>query len=379
MTTLLVLRERVKRFYARYGGHIIRILRFLTAFSALFLTDLYIGYMTKISHIGIALGAAVICAFLPWSVTVGVCAVFVLVNLYAVSMEVFFVTAAVFFLFLCVYGVFQPGNSILLVLMPVLFMAKMPLVVPVVLGLTGTMFGVIPMSFGIAIYYMLKYVKENAGILASTGSLSMPGRYTQMINGVLGNRTMWVVMAACALTLLVVYLIRRLSVNHAWEIAIVVGTIVNILCLFIGVFVADISVPVVTIIISSFFAAAVGLVLEFFLFHLDYTRTEIVQFEDDDYYYYVKAVPKVAVTQPEVTVTKINAKKNEDQAVEEELFTIRQELGNKAEIMTARKDLEETKELLKEGKKKDLEETQILSDRTEPLEQIPGDDYGRTD
>ena len=100
MTTLLVLRERVKRFYARYGGHIIRILRFLTAFSALLLTDLYIGYMTKISHIGIALGAAVICAFLPWSVTVGVCAVFVLVNLYAVSMEVFFVTAAVFFLFL---------------------------------------------------------------------------------------------------------------------------------------------------------------------------------------------------------------------------------------------------------------------------------------
>ena len=79
----------------------------------------------------------------------------------------------------------------------------------------------------------------------------------------------------------------------------------NILCLFIGVFVADISVPVVTIIISSFFAAAVGMVMEFFLFHLDYTRTEIVQFEDDDYYYYVKAVPKISVPKPEVQVKNI--------------------------------------------------------------------------
>ena len=64
--------------------------------------------------------------------------------------------------------------------------------------------------------------------------------------------------------------------------------------------------PVVTIIISSFFAAAVGMVLEFFLFHLDYTRTEIVQFEDDDYYYYVKAVPKALVATSERSIKKIN-------------------------------------------------------------------------
>jgi hypothetical protein len=29
---------------------------------------------------------------------------------------------------------------------------------------------------------------------------------------------------------------------------------------------------------------------------VDYTRIESVQFEDDDYYYYVKAVPKVTVS-----------------------------------------------------------------------------------
>ena len=41
-------------------------------------------------------------------------------------------------------------------------------------------------------------------------------------------------------------------------------------------------------------------------FSVDYARSERLQFEDDEYYYYVKAIPKVAVTTPEKTVKKIN-------------------------------------------------------------------------
>ena len=36
--------------------------------------------------------------------------------------------------------------------------------------------------------------------------------------------------------------------------------------------------------------------------NLDYARTERVQFEDDEYYYYVKAIPKKMVAGKEVTV-----------------------------------------------------------------------------
>jgi hypothetical protein len=42
------------------------------------------------------------------------------------------------------------------------------------------------------------------------------------------------------------------------------------------------------------------------VFSVDYTRTEYLQFEDDEYYYYVKAVPKAAVAIPEKTVKRIN-------------------------------------------------------------------------
>jgi len=53
----------------------------------------------------------------------------------------------------------------------------------------------------------------------------------------------------------------------------------------------------------------IALIYTFFAFSVDYSRTEYLQYEDDDYYYYVKAVPKIAVTAPDVKVQKINSRK----------------------------------------------------------------------
>ena len=33
----------------------------------------------------------------------------------------------------------------------------------------------------------------------------------------------------------------------------------------------------------------------FFIFNVDYRKSEYLQFEDDGYYYYVKAIPKISV------------------------------------------------------------------------------------
>ena len=49
--------------------------------------------------------------------------------------------------------------------------------------------------------------------------------------------------------------------------------------------------------------------VQFLFFNVDYTRTEKVQFEDDEYYYYVKAVPKISVAAPDKKVKKINTKR----------------------------------------------------------------------
>ena len=97
-----------------------------------------------------------------------------------------------------------------------------------------------------------------------------------------------------------------MSLDYAWEIAIVTGTIAQLAAVFVGDFLFHVSMPVLQLLIGALLSLAVALLYHFFVFTVDYTRTEYVQYEDDDYVYYVKAVPKVAVTRTDVKVQRIN-------------------------------------------------------------------------
>lgn len=79
------------------------------------------------------------------------------------------------------------------------------------------------------------------------------------------------------------------------EIAIVTGTIAQLAAVFVGDFLFHVSMPVLQLLIGALLSLAVALLYHFFVFTVDYTRTEYVQYEDDDYVYYVKAASKVAV------------------------------------------------------------------------------------
>ena len=62
----------------------------------------------------------------------------------------------------------------------------------------------------------------------------------------------------------------------------------------------------INLIVYTVVSVVVGLLLEFFVFGGDYSRTERLEYEDDEYYYYVKAVPKAAVATSERSIKKIN-------------------------------------------------------------------------
>ena len=113
-------------------------------------------------------------------------------------------------------------------------------------------------------------------------------------------------MIAFIAVILLVNLIRTRSFDYAWRIAIIAGGVVYVLMILAGGFYFGLNIDVVTLIIYTVISVVIGLLLEFFVFGGDYTRTERLEYEDDEYYYYVKAIPKVAMTTPEKTVKKIN-------------------------------------------------------------------------
>ena len=49
----------------------------------------------------------------------------------------------------------------------------------------------------------------------------------------------------------------------------------------------------------------IALIVQFLYNVIDYTREETFEFEDEEYYYYVRAIPKVTVEEEEFNVTQI--------------------------------------------------------------------------
>ena len=78
----------------------------------------------------------------------------------------------------------------------------------------------------------------------------------------------------------------------------------------------QVKVPIIQLILGTLVSIVIAMAVEFFVFSVDYSRTEYAQFEDDEYYYYVKAIPKIAVSAPEKTVKKINERKSEQKSGE---------------------------------------------------------------
>ena len=80
--------------------------------------------------------------------------------------------------------------------------------------------------------------------------------------------------------------------------------------IFIGDMRFDLPVSAGSMILGIILSVLAALIYQFFVFAVDYTRTEYLQYEDDEYYYYVKAVPKIAVSAPDVKVQKIYSRRN---------------------------------------------------------------------
>ena len=130
----------------------------------------------------------------------------------------------------------------------------------------------------------------------------MLAKFNVPIGQVLGNQEMYLVIGILVISSLVVCGIRKIKMNYAWAIAIVSGIVIQLVGLFIGFLELGVSGKTIEIIIGNIIALIVGFILQFLFMNLDYARTERVQFEDDEYFYYVKAIPKKMVASEEKTV-----------------------------------------------------------------------------
>lgn len=307
MTTLLVAKQMLLTIYSKYEVYITPLLKFLLALITLCLINSRLGYMDTLNRMTVVLIVALMCSFMPMNFIVLMGAVFVLLHLYTFSMECAAVIGAGFLLLFLLYLRFSPKDTVVVVLLPLCFLLRIPYVIPISMGLVSAPTSAVSVACGVIVYYMLHYVTQNATVIAAMADEETAAKFKFIIDGLIKNREMVVTIAAFAMTVIVVYLLRRLSIDYAWTIAMTAGAVVNIMVLLVGDLIFEINQPLLGVILGTIVSFLLVLVLQFFVFYVDYSRTEKVQFEDDEYYYYVKAVPKVTVAKPEKKVKQISS------------------------------------------------------------------------
>ena len=234
MKTLLEYREKMKLFLGKYDIYIFPVLKFTLALIAFLSINAGVGFMSRLTNPGIALVLALMCSFLPLNMTAVFGALLILVHMYALSLEAFAITFVLFVLMVLLFFRTAPKYGYLLIVTPLAFALRIPYLIPLVMGLVGTPVAAVPVACGTAVYFLLHYVQLNTAILGNTETSTMPEKITSLLDNVVNNKEMLLTIAAFALTLILVYAIRRLSVDYAWTIAIVAGTVTDIVVLLFG-------------------------------------------------------------------------------------------------------------------------------------------------
>lgn len=309
MTTLLVAKQYIKNFISKYEVYLKPLLKMILALISLMMINGKIGYMHKLDNISLVLIIALMCSFMPANFIIFVAAAFIVLHLYALSLECAAIALVIFIVMFLLYFRFSPKDTLVVLLTPICFVLKIPYVIPLAMGLLGGPTSAISVGCGVMVSYLISYVADNATALSGMDAEDITTKFRFIIDGFIDNKGMILTIAAFAVTIILVYMIKRLTVDHAWTIAIIAGAIADVMILLVGDLIFDTNVSIVGIIVGTVFSVLIAKVVEFFAFHVDYSRVEKVQFEDDEYYYYVKAVPKITVATPSKTVKRINTPK----------------------------------------------------------------------
>lgn len=311
MMTLLVLRARLQSLYQKHEIYLKPIFKFIIAIIVFATINANIGYDRHLKQMPIVLALSLLCAFTPTAVLVLLAALVAFLHIYSVSV---ILSAIILILFIIMYGLFlrfTPKLGLVVLAVPILFYLKIPYTVPLLLGVFSTPVAIIPTCLGVMVYFLLHIIEEAAAIQANMSIQDTMTVYSYVVNGLKDNGQLLTALAVFSITILITWLVWRMKFDYSHEIAIAAGCLTNIFGFLLSSLKFDTTEQIGTMIIGTVISGIAVGIIQFFRLSLDYSAAEHVQFEDDDYYYYVKAIPKINVTTPQVNVKRFNTQKTQ--------------------------------------------------------------------
>ncbi len=310
LEAILEFRNKVCDIYQKFQFAIDLVFKFFVSFLVITVLNAEIGYDARLTATSVVVMLSILCAFTPGGVLALVCIVLTVVHVFSVN-PVLALFVALFMLVLYAFFLrFTPKYAYIMIAVPVLGVFNIPYTVPLLAGLTTSPVTVFPMCCGIFFKYLIAVIRNCVDIQVDLSKLNTDN-LLELVNAIVDNllasKEMLWLMGVFAAVEVVVFIIRKLKFSFAFEISIIVGTAVNI----VGHIFVDgkyaLEGGIGKMLTFSIISCLLVIIVYAFIRVLDYISVENVQFEDDDYYYYVRAVPKIKTGLKKLKIREMNS------------------------------------------------------------------------
>jgi len=314
--SILKLRKDLHEIYKKHNRLITLFVKGLgTLFLFLSLNSLYNS--TDKMMVAVAAGLAAVCTVSPVKYIYAAASLVTAIHLWQISWDlaVFFVVV-VFISWVLVCRAL-PEAGLIMAFTPFLFVIKIPFFMPLLVGMFSTVFGVAAMVFGVFYYFLGAYSSNISALLSAPGADEYILSIQAIMAAFAADKEFLLILTACVIAAVVTYILCHQSFDYSWYIGCVSGGIAGLVTYFAGSILFEVEIAYMEFIWTIPVVMCLACLFQFLRCIIDYSGVEYVEFEDDEYYYYVKAVPKVNVIVEDFALideakNKLSKKENED-------------------------------------------------------------------
>ncbi|MBQ1597810.1 MAG: hypothetical protein VZR32_06310 [Candidatus Weimeria sp.] len=272
------------------------------------------GFHDLLSSNMILIPLGIICFFVPLSAAGLIMMIYTTLQVMSLSQSAGVMLFLMFMLSYIFSNAYQARQLTHFVGVTVLYRMHIPYLAPLWAGLFGNISEVTTIICGSVISFYLKTVHDSVPQIADAPDTV---NALDLVQSMVSNPMFFVYELAIVGMFVMVWLFRSSKLKHSWVWAVIFGTLTEFVIMLGGSLFLNDSRGLTQITVGSLVTLIVGILLFFVFQDLDFKRVETVQFSDDEYYYYVTAVPRIRLAEEDKEIKKITGSGEDSEAEEE--------------------------------------------------------------
>ncbi len=313
LSTLFQVRGLISKYIKRYELYIKVVLKFV-AYLVLFRTmtdNASFAGAGVFNSFMVQLVLALVSTLLPSRCGVLIALAICVYNIFQASLIGSVIMGAMMLVLYISMARMFPDQVYFLVLIPICIDWNLHLLVPIFAGLYVGVIAVVPVVAGVLMWGLQQIIPAFMTLEMGESLDALPKMIsdasTYGIDQITKNEQMVYLLIVFSGIILVVSMLRKLRLDYVRYIALGAGGVLGLVCLIMGKTVESLSGNLLIMILFSLLIIAVLALMEFLNLSLHYKSAQDLEFEDEDYFYQVRAIPKInPVSKSKKKITKIH-------------------------------------------------------------------------